>query len=121
MKFRIGKHFNDMTVAAACHKAQKRRFEIAVGKIVGGNMAGKMMYGYQRFAGRHRKPFCETYSDKQSAYETRRESHGYCVYAAERHSRFSDGFVRDTENIFTMAAGGYLGDDAAVFFVFLRL
>ena len=65
LKFVIISNLDNMAVSARSNEADKGRFKIRIGEIIGCYMPFDMVYSDKRQILGERKPFCKAHADKQ--------------------------------------------------------
>ena len=103
-----------MAVPAAGDQAEKRRFQILVGQIVGGDMPAQVMHRHQRLVCRIGQPLGKVDADEHRADQPRRKGHGHSVHIGNGHIGVGQRLVNGGADIFRMAAAGNLRHNAAV-------
>ena len=114
-------HAHEVGVPAADDKAQKRRFQFRMGKIVRRDVPAQMVDRDQRQPLRVGEAFGVIHADKQRADQTGRIGHRDGVDAVRRRTCVVKRFLYHAADRFGVPARGDLGHHAAVKLMFLHL
>lgn len=105
------------SVAAGYGKAQERRLQLRIRKVVCRDMAADMVHRYERHIQREGAGFCKVHTDKDGADKPRRIRHGDRVDVLTGYTGRLYRLLRKYGYRLHMAARGYLRHDPAVYSV----
>ena len=110
-----------MGMSARDHKAEVRRFQVGVGKVVRGDMPCDMVHWDKRLFRAQSQALCVADADEQCADKSGGIGHGNGVDVIKGAVRFFQRLTGHPADIFGVAAGGNFGNDSAVEPVFIYL
>ena len=117
----IVQDLDDVAVSPGGHHAEEGRFKLRMRDVVGGNMGADVVGRNQGLAGGHGKALGVVNPNQQRADEPRRVGDGDGVQPGKIESRLLHGGIYHPADVFTVAAGGDLRHNAAVFPMLLYL
>ena len=121
MHIRIAADVDKDRVATGYGKAQERRLQLRIRKVIRRDMAADMVHRYERHVQREGAGFGKVHADKDGADKPRCIRHGNRVDVLPGYTGGLYRLLREYGYRLHMAARGYLRHDPAVYRVQIRL
>ena len=114
-------HLNNVGMAPRHHQAQKRRLQIGIGQVVGGDVPPQMVHGDQGQPGGKGQPFGKVHPHQKGPDQPWGVGDGNAIDLGEGLAPLLQGLFHHAHNGLTVAAGGDLRHHTAVDLVLLHL